>query len=68
MSIHYPVVPLNAQSTWHVFAKPHQQTRREELLNLLGQYQAIVPGGHLHKTNRLTRNTPRGNFVQVCLG
>ncbi|MBC7923023.1 MAG: metallophosphoesterase [Ferruginibacter sp.] len=66
--IHYPVVPFNARSTWHVFAKPHQQTRREELLNLLGQHRAIVLCGHLHKTNLLTRNTPRGNFVQVCLG
>lgn len=66
--VHAPIVPFNARSNWHVFAKPGQQPLREELLNLLGQHQAIVLCGHLHKTNFLTRSTPKGNFVQVCLG
>ena len=66
--IHYPVVPFNARSTWHVFSDPEQQKQREELLNLLGQHQAIVLCGHLHKTNLLTRSTPQGNFVQLSLG
>ena len=66
--IHYPVVPFNARSTWHVFSKPHQQTQRKELLNLLGQHQAIVLCGHLHKTNLLTRDTEKGKFVQLSLG
>jgi 3',5'-cyclic AMP phosphodiesterase CpdA len=66
--VHAPVVPFNARSNWHVFAKPNQQPLREQLLNLLGQHKAIVLCGHLHKTNFLTRSTPKGNFVQVCLG
>ncbi len=66
--VHQPIVPFNSRANWHVFAKPEQQTLREELLNLLGQYKAIVLCGHLHKTNILTRNTPKGNFVQVCTG
>ncbi|HWJ25610.1 MAG TPA: metallophosphoesterase family protein [Flavisolibacter sp.] len=66
--VHQPVVPFSARSNWHVFAKPSQQKQREELLNLLGQYKAIVLCGHLHKTSILTRTTPTGRFVQICTG
>lgn len=66
--IHQPVVPFNARSNWHVFAKPSQQNQREELLNLLGANNAVVLCGHLHKTSILTRSTPKGNFVQICTG
>jgi predicted phosphodiesterase len=66
--VHQPVVPFNARSNWHVFAKENQQKQREELLNLLGANNAIVLCGHLHKTSVLTRSTPKGNFVQICTG
>jgi hypothetical protein len=66
--VHQPIVPFNARANWHVFAKPADQQMREELLNLLGQHKAIVLCGHLHKTNILTRTTPKGNFVQLCTG
>lgn len=66
--IHMPVVPFNARSNWHIFAKPSQQKQREELLNLLGRHKAIVLCGHLHKTSILKRSTSAGDFVQVCTG
>ncbi|MRG43816.1 metallophosphoesterase [Chitinophaga sp. SYP-B3965] len=66
--IHMPVVPFNARSNWHIFAKPTQQKKREELLNLLGRHKAIVLCGHLHKTSILKRSTAEGDFVQVCIG
>lgn len=66
--VHQPVVPFNARSNWHLFAKPNQQKQREELLNLLGGHRAIVLCGHLHKTSILTRTTAEGSFVQICTG
>jgi hypothetical protein len=66
--VHQPVVPFNSRANWHVFAKPSEKAQREELLNILGEHKAIVLCGHLHKTNILTRSTPKGNFVQVCTG
>jgi predicted phosphodiesterase len=66
--VHQPVVPFTARSNWHIFAKPSQRQQREELLNLLGQHNAIVLCGHLHKTSVLTRATEKGNFVQICTG
>lgn len=66
--VHQPVVPFSARSNWHIFAKPSQQQQRGELLNLLGQYKAIVLCGHLHKTSILTRSTPGGTFMQICTG
>ena len=65
---HIPVVPFDARSNWHIYVKPEQQQRREELLNLLAQHKAIVLSGHLHKTSLLVRNTQYGNFVQVGIG
>lgn len=65
-SVHEPVVPYNARSTWHLFSKDSE--RRQELLNLLGKHRAFVLGGHLHKTSIVVRNTPQGNFVQVAIG
>lgn len=63
---HVPVVPYDDRSTWHIFA--HNQQKREELLNLLGQFRAIVLSAHLHKFGLVTRNTPSGNFVQLGIG
>lgn len=66
--VHQPVVPYNARSNWHVFAKPSEQEKRTELLNLLGKHGAIVLTAHLHKTSILKRTTPEGEFVQLALG
>ncbi len=66
--VHQPVIPFNARSNWHVFGRPDQQKQREELLNLLGDNNAVVLCGHLHKTSILTRKTARGKIVQVCTG
>jgi hypothetical protein len=52
----------------HVYVHPGQETERDELLNLLGKYKAVVLSGHLHKTSILTRSTPSGSFVQIGLG
>jgi hypothetical protein len=65
--IHPPVVPYGARSTWHVFASPKEQARREKLLALLGDQQAIVLGGHIHRYNRITRRAGRGRFTQFAL-
>jgi hypothetical protein len=67
-SVHQPIVPYNARSNWHVFAKPRDSAKRAELLDLLGRHNAIVLTGHLHKTSILTRTTPSGKFVQVAVG
>jgi len=66
--VHQPIVPFTARANWHVFSKEKEQPLREELLNILGEHSAIVLCGHLHKTNVLTRSTPKGNFLQVCTG
>jgi hypothetical protein len=65
--IHPPVVPYNARSTWHVYAQPRQDSQRQRLLGLLGQYRAIVLSGHLHKYSLLVRRTETGRFVQLAL-
>ncbi|HEX7847932.1 MAG TPA: metallophosphoesterase [Chitinophagaceae bacterium] len=66
--VHQPVVPFTARSNWHLFGKPSQQKKREELINLLGENKVIVLCGHLHKTSILTRTTPKGKFIQICTG
>ena len=66
--VHQPVVPFNARSNWHIFARNTQQKQREELLDLLGRHKAIVLCGHLHKTSIVKRVTSSGSFVQVCIG
>ncbi|WP_148233553.1 metallophosphoesterase family protein [Pseudopedobacter saltans] len=67
-SVHAPIIPFDARSNWHVFGKPGQEKEREELVNLLGKHRAIVLCGHLHKTSVLTRTTPEGSLIQVCVG
>lgn len=66
--VHQPIVPFTARSNWHVFSKEKERPLREELLNILGEHHAIVLCGHLHKTNVMTRETPKGKFVQICTG
>jgi hypothetical protein len=65
--IHPPVVPYNARSDWHIFAKPHQQAERTQFLNLLGKHRAIVLCGHLHKYSFLRRRTEQDSFVQLAI-
>lgn len=66
--IHPPVVPYGARSTWHLYAREDQRVQREKLLGLLGQNEAIVLGGHIHKFNAMERTTPGGGrFVQLAL-
>lgn len=66
--IHPPVVPYGARATWHIFSAERDQARRERLLTLLGQHQALVLGGHIHRYNTLVRQTPGGGrFAQFAL-
>jgi hypothetical protein len=66
--IHPPVIPYGARSTWHLYSRSNQKSRRERLLDLLGQQNATVLGGHIHKYNLSARKTPGGGrFVQLAL-
>ena len=66
--VHPPVVPYGARSTWHVYSSERDRPLRERLLQLLGQHNAIVLGGHIHKYNFLARETSRGGrFVQLAI-
>lgn len=66
--IHPPLVPYGARSTWHLFARDKQKVQREKLLTLLGQNQAFVLGGHIHRFNSLVRSTPQGGrFLQLAV-
>lgn len=66
--IHPPVVPYGARSTWHVFSSERDKAKRERLLTMLGQQNAFVLGGHIHRFNALCRETPGGGrFVQFAL-
>lgn len=66
--IHPPVVPYGARATWHLFSADRDKARREKLLTLLGKQNAIVLGGHIHRYNTLTRETPGGGrFTQLAI-
>ncbi len=65
--VHPPVVPYGARSTWHVFSSAREMARRDRFLALLGDQQAIVLGGHIHRYNRLVRAAGRGRFSQFAL-
>ncbi|MCW3095145.1 MAG: 3,5-cyclic adenosine monophosphate phosphodiesterase CpdA [Chthonomonadaceae bacterium] len=64
--IHPPVVPYDARSLWHIYARPAEQEQRTKLLNLLGRHHAVVLCGHLHKYGTVVRKTEGGAFVQVA--
>ncbi len=64
---HPPVVPYNARSNWHIFAKPQDKAQRQRLLTLLGANRAVVLTGHLHKYSTVVRKTDAGPFVQLAL-
>lgn len=64
--IHPPVVPYGARSTWYIFSRPEEKSRREHLLQLLGLHNAFVLSGHIHKYNLLVRTTAGGGrFTQL---
>lgn len=63
--VHQPVVPYNARATWTCFRADTEAEPRARLLSLLGQYQAIVLSGHLHKFCLLVRDTDAGPFVEL---
>jgi hypothetical protein len=66
--VHPPVVPYGARSTWHLYSGAKDQARRERLLKVLGAQRAIVLGGHIHRYNRLVRETAGGGrFTQFAL-
>lgn len=65
--IHPPVVPYGARSTWHVFARENQRVQREKLLDLLGQMEATVLCGHLHRYGTVVREVGGGRFIQTAL-
>ncbi len=64
--VHPPAVPYGARSTWHLFSNDREKSQRKRLLDLLGQQNAFVLSGHIHKYNMLARTTPRGGkFLQL---
>lgn len=65
--VHPPIVPYNARANWHLFSKPREQQDRERLLKLLGERNAIVLGGHLHKYSILQRQCEHGSFTQLAV-
>ena len=65
--IHPPVAPYGARSTWHVYSNTKQKPEREKILQLLGDQNAFVLGGHIHKFNVLVRKAGRGRFLQLAV-
>lgn len=64
--IHPPVVPYDARSLWHIYAKAQEQPQRTRLLNLLGKHRVLVLCGHLHKYGTVVCKTESGPFLQVA--
>ncbi|WP_395740058.1 metallophosphoesterase family protein [Prosthecobacter sp.] len=67
VTIHPPVVPYGARATWHLYAGEKLKAQRTKLLDILGQQQAMVLGGHLHKFSALTRNAGGKSFSQLAV-
>ncbi len=65
--IHPPVVPYGARATWHLYASEKTKAQRAKLLDMLGQQEAMVLGGHLHKFSALTRLAGRKSFSQLAV-
>ena len=65
--IHPPVVPYGARATWNLYAGEKAQPQRAKLLDILGQQQAMVLGGHLHKFSALTRQAGGKSFSQLAV-
>jgi hypothetical protein len=67
VAIHPPVVPYGARATWHLFASDRERSRRERLLEILGDQRALVLGGHIHRYCALARASGHGRFAQFAL-
>lgn len=65
--MHPPAVPYTARSTWHLFWKENEEERREKFLNILGANRVILLTAHLHTYGVVTRETPKGAFVQFSV-
>lgn len=65
--IHPPVVPYGARATWHLYASEKTKAQRTKLLAVLGQQEAMVLGGHLHKFSALTRLAGGKIFSQLAV-
>jgi UDP-2,3-diacylglucosamine pyrophosphatase LpxH len=65
--IHPPVVPYGARATWHLYAGEKTKAQRAKLLDILGQQEAMVLGGHLHKFSALTRLAGGKSFSQLAV-
>lgn len=60
--VHEPVIPVN-ERCWHLFRR--EPEKRERLLRILAQNQAIVLTAHLHLFSVVKRETAYGPIVQV---
>jgi 3',5'-cyclic AMP phosphodiesterase CpdA len=65
--IHPPVVPYGARATWYLYASEETKAQRAKLLDVLGQQEAMVLGGHLHKFSALTRQAGGKSFSQLAV-
>ncbi len=65
--IHPPVVPYGARATWHLYGGEKTKTQRAKLLEILGQQEGMVLGGHLHKFSALTRLAGGKSFSQLAV-
>jgi len=65
--IHPPVVPYGARATWNIYSSDKQKSQREKLLAMLGDQEAFVLGGHIHKYSTLVRKAGRGRFLQLAV-
>lgn len=63
---HQPVVPYGARATWSLYSNPNDRLVRDKFLSLLGQNEAYVLTGHLHRFNLLVRTVGKGRFVQLA--
>ncbi len=64
---HPPVAPYGARATWHLYSDEKSASRRTKLLELLGNNEAVVMGGHLHKFSAITRRVGTGRFSQLAV-
>ncbi|MFA9478121.1 metallophosphoesterase [Phycisphaerales bacterium AB-hyl4] len=65
--VHQPVVPYHGQAAWAVYGQPGQEEDRQKFLNMLGEHEAIVLSGHLHRYGLVRRHTQQGRFVELAM-
>lgn len=64
VAIHEPVIPVT-ERCWHTMKNNPEQ--RENLLEVIARYKAIVLTAHLHRYSVVSRKTPFGPVVQVMV-